>query len=304
MNPGRTFKTTVQHAILISLFLTGCISGLSLAAAQGSVDDVAVAARRALLNNKLMLLDRLANRSPSMQRIEQSDDAEAKQLLENARQAYQQANIFLTKNKFEQSGQFIDEGLRALSQAAQSVVDIRRQDDRFRRLYSDLKERVASFIKAFQAVVLEKGTKAVDLLDQGMVQELVAEAEDLAQAEHFKEANQRLVTAAGMLESALSRARDKETLVHALVFNSPEEEFAYELQRNDSYELLIKLMVSEETIVGSAQGYIQKKAVENQRIKEAAKALAEQGDLKAALSKIENATEQLVKALRMGGVGF
>jgi len=246
----------------------------------------------------------LANRSPSMQRIEQSDDAEAKQLLENARQAYQQANIFLTKNKFEQSGQFIDEGLRALSQAAQSVVDIRRQDDRFRRLYSDLKERVASFIKAFQAVVLEKGTKAVDLLDQGMVQELVAEAEDLAQAEHFKEANQRLVTAAGMLESALSRARDKETLVHALVFNSPEEEFAYELQRNDSYELLIKLMVSEETIVGSAQGYIQKKAVENQRIKEAAKALAEQGDLKAALSKIENATEQLVKALRMGGVGF
>lgn len=257
-----------------------------------------------LLNSKLELLDRLVNQSASMKRIEQSDNAQAKELLRSARASYQNARLLMEKNSLDKSDQAIDEGLRSVSKASQFVVDIRQQEKRYKREYAPLRARVVGFLESFEAAVVEREDNGAALLDRAKVKALMAQAQSNYEDGRYTMAQEQLDQAASSVELGLSLARDKETVVHELVFNSLQDEYAYEVQRNDSYQMLIKLMINEDSVAVSAHSYIQKKVDQNGQLRVQAQTLVKNGDFKDALNVIEGATEQLVDALRMGGAGI
>ena len=88
-------------------------------------------------------------------------------------------------------------------------------------------------------------------------------AEALAQKGDYLAANKHLFQAANLVEAALTRARDKETLVHQLKFETPEDEYAYELQRNNSNQLLIVVVKRKKPPQGTNIKYIEKLVAEN-----------------------------------------
>ena len=262
-------------------------------------------AAKRMLANKLKLLDQLVNSSPAVKRIENSTNVEAKQLLEKAREAYQHAHKELEAGKIERAGLHINEGYRAVGVASRKVGDSRRKNEAAKARYQDLRQRVLTFLKAFQRVASEKKDRDVSgLLEQSDVDELLVEADRLAKKDAFEAANQQLTQLADKVEVALIKARYRETLTHELKFDTPEDEYAYEMGRNRSYVMLVKLLTKERPMSGAGLAYVEQCIERNETLRKDAESQAANGDTAAAIKKQEEGTEQLGRALRASGMAF
>ena len=163
---------------------------------------------------------------------------------------------------------------------------------------------MTSFREAFARVVTEKGAAAAALFDQTRFAKQLAQAEDRARERRYREANGYLTQALASVEQALAQARDQETLIQALTFATPQDEYAYELERNRSHRLLIELMLAERAPAAASQALIEQFLVTNDAARAQALALAEQGDIAAAIAALEQGTRALVRALRVTGLAF
>jgi hypothetical protein len=92
--------------------------------------------------------------------------------------------------------------------------------------------------------------------------------------------------------------------LHALKFDTPLEEYEYERQRNQSYEMLIGIMLKEESASATVQGMIEKLTGGNDELRRQAEILAADGEPEEAIVRMEEATANLVRALRVGGVAL
>ncbi|MEN8760897.1 MAG: hypothetical protein ABF290_00585 [Thiogranum sp.] len=280
--------------------LSGGERNMILAAANRPVDE----SHRAI-DSKLKLLGKLVNDSTAAKRITASTNEQALELLANAREAWQHATAARESGDLNASEQHVKQGLDTISAASRMVEDVGRVQLMQQQRYQQLRKRVLSFSEAFQRAVAEKPGQSVgDYLDQPGVSGLMLEAEGLAHKGDYVAANRRLVQAADAVEQALSLARDKETLVHELKFDSPEDEYAYEIQRNKGYQQLIDLLKHKRTGSDTKLVYVQKMVVENDRLCEEAEVLVKQGDVQAAIRELEKGTVKLERALRASGFAF
>lgn len=257
------------------------------------------------LSNKLQLLDRLVHGEGLINRVSNSDDAEAKQLLSEAQALWEQAEIKFEVGNYKAADDYARQGLSTISTVSRKVVDTGREAAAGRARYDQLRKRVLDFTEAFQRVVAEKPGESIGpLLDQQAVSRLLLEAEEQMQEKNFTIANQRMVEAADIVEFALVRARDKDTLLHELKFDSPEDEYRYEQQRNNSYKLLVDMLEKEKTGNSSGLAQMREAVKENARICGMADKLVEQGDIEAGIRTLEEGTEKLARVLRMSGLVF
>ena len=110
--------------------------------------------------------------------------------------------------------------------------------------------------------------------------------------------------AADLVDNALSDARHKDVLLHELTFESLEEEYAYEVNRNESYVKLIDLLQNKTEPSQASASYVQKLVEENARLREQADEHAKAGDLEQSIMVLEKGTDKLSRALRVSGASF
>lgn len=257
------------------------------------------------LSSKIALLQRLISGSPTADRIRRASNAEATALLADASQAWQQADAALLAGDLDGCDGHVRAGLAAMQRASGLVADTRRAAEDERARYGQLSQRVASFTEAFERILAEKQDAAVTaLLDRERFDGLLLAAQASAREENYADANRKLATAADMVEGAVSRARDKETLLHELNFATPRDEFDYEKQRNRSYELLVGLLKAEQGGSDARLAYMEKLIETNRNSCAHAERLAAEGDVRAGIERLEQATDTLARALRASGVAF
>ena len=261
--------------------------------------------KQRLLDSKLRLLDMLINKSPAAARIQDSGDAEAKERLDTAISAYQEARNMLQRGQLQEAEIKLDAGLAAVADASHRVVDAQREKQLAQTHYQELSRRVLSYREAFERVVMEKkNTDTSALLDHIGLQDALQQAQELAGQNRYLTANIHMARAAELLERALSAARHQETLVHELKFATPMEAYAYEKQRNKSYRLLIDMLRAQDTTPQAALALIDKFVAHNDSLQQEAEILAARGDAPAATGKLEQGTDHLIRALRVGGISL
>ena len=213
--------------------------------------------------------------------------------------------LALDANDIKQCEMHLRQGLEAMSAASRMVKDDKRVKVARKQRYQQLHERVTSFADAYDRVVAEKSMAEVGgLLDRSQINASVKKAEALAQKGDYMTANKHLFQAANSVEAALTQARDKETLIHQLKFETPEDEYAYELQRNNSNQLLIVVVKRKEPPQGTNIKYIEKLAAENDALRQEAESLFKQGKVRPAIETLEKGTDKLTFVLRLLGVSF
>lgn len=258
-------------------------------------------ARTRLLDNKLRLLEALLHRGDAAARIELGTHAEAKSLLAGARTALEAARSAcgaqLPAAPCEMQ---LNRGLKAFTAAAQLAGDPERQERLAGERYHELTRRIGGFREAFVRITAENPADA-RLLDLDRVDRLADRAAASARQRDFEAANTLAAQAAELLEQALAQARHRRTLVHALRFDSPAEEYTYESERNRGHEVLIRLLMTERTLPEGERRSILMMLEDNARARAEAEALAARGEAPAAIRRFEQATESLVRALRRLG---
>ena len=163
--------------------------------------------------------------------------------------------------------------------------------------------QIRSFLRTLPETSSERRQDADLVGDRRRTRRLITKAEGLAAKGRYREANAVLGEAYKATVAMLSRLGQGKTVVYGLNFATPSDELEYERRRNDSYEMLIQIMLQENpqlaaTLRPLADRYIR----ESQALRATADSQAAAGVYPAAIRSMESATQRLVRVLQAGGL--
>lgn len=160
---------------------------------------------------------------------------------------------------------------------------------------------INALMDAYQRIAAEKSQniQSKSLTDQ--VNTLTQKAQRASAAKNYDEANGTLKVAYSQVRDALEKLRGGETLVRSLNFATPEEEYRYELDRNDTYRMLIKMLIDEKKTMG-VDSRVQQFLDEAGAQRALAERQAASGDHGQAIKTMEQSTHTLIQAIRNAGI--
>lgn len=189
-------------------------------------------------------------------------------------------------------------GLLSSSYAADSdfVVQKRQQD------ISHLRSSVEALLGALNNICEEKNQTELATAVTRQVNDWLEQSQTLAAAGDQLKARELLELALVRVKTLISSLRDKETLVRSLNFKDKAEEYYYELDRVETYRMLLKLLVLNRDYSADTDNKIAQLADEAIALQQQAVAQAQQQHYEQAIVLIEQVTDRLRQAIRLGGI--
>ena len=236
--------------------------------------------------------------------IEESKAPEAIARRDKARQTYKAARAALQGGDLDRASALLTETRSTFFEAVRLAAP---EEVTAKKLENDYKARLDSvnaLLGAYKRVANEKGSSAKSVNDTvAQIEKSVNEAARLAQGGKYKEGRTELDRAYLVAKAGVSSLRSGDTLVRSLNFASKEEEYHYEIDRNDTHMMLIKVLVEEKRAANPAldqqvSGFVAKAL----GLRNKAESAAGQKDHAEAVKLLEESTAELVRAIRNAGI--
>jgi len=274
------------------------VFGVVLVVGARAADSPPTDGKQRLIEQKMRLVESLIQSPAAKKAAAESGGlvSEGEQLLREARQA-------LAANDLDTAAKSLDAALKATSKAsARNAQGAAFSESAQRASLADLQEQV----KTYRASIVDlgrdssKAAEAKSLLAQ--VDSLAAEGDKLAQGQRLAEANKKFADAYKLAVEGLSRLRSGQTVTMSLKFDTPADEYAYEQKRYGSNEILVDMMQAEGKAQGSSAAMVTQFVGEARRLKAQAAQEASGGQHGVAVKTMEQAVQQLNRALQVMGV--
>lgn len=286
-----------RSAKTAQLLLLTCIAS-SVATAANCVAD-SDEAQLGSAQQKIVLLQKMVGDSEPARRVLQSNDADAMDALEAARQSAVAAKEALDNRCFRQAAEIADGGLKTASKAFRTVSAAQRDG---RAEYDDLHSRTVTFMESLAEQPKERQGLAED--DFVGMQRQVGRAESLAQSGKYQEATALLAPVADRLQRRLIEVLDQQTVVYEKTFSGPRDEYSYLLEQMRGYELLVDRVLEERQPSYTSRRSFEDSSKEAMQLKAEAMALAAVGQWPEALPLMEKAVLQYERVIRALGISY
>lgn len=266
-----------------------------------AISDVASAAK---VNQKLMFANMLLN-SKSGQRIAESGIQDAIDLQQQAKKLIAQAEAKLKTGDNASAYTDADNALNMLKKSSRLVPsdeELQELKTRYQELLGSIKEFEKSHTDTVKRTTKAKGESAAVHYDKEQVDKLKASAEASAKAGNYAKANKDLGEAQHIITVSLQKMLESQTIVYDLNFETPQEEYEYELKRFGGYEELIPVAIEAKKPAPGAIKLMNNFLDKAQKLRDDAKQKAAAGDYPTAIKVMQDATVTVRRALRMVGV--
>jgi hypothetical protein len=253
---------------------------------------------------KVMFAEMFISKSPAARRIDASNNARAKQLLADARLLLDKARSAQAAGDDAAAIDTVNEALRNMTEASQ-LVPSESQRVELQAHYEELLHAAHTYEKSYRRnlkLMQKKGKKDLPDLDIDKVSATIAEAEKLADNDQLVEANQLLAKLQRTITGALTQLLAEETMDYTLTFDTPKEEYEYELARYKSYEELIPIAIEQKRPSKQSRALMDSFVDKAKGIYELSGPKAGEGDYTTAIQMLQGATSHLQRALRIVGV--
>jgi len=266
--------------LLALLLLT---SSLSIAAEVNQQSRVEV-------QQKLQLLKMLLSGRP----VADDQSKEPRTLSEKASNAF-------AAGKFTLAGTFADEALTAIEDTnRQSITSSKVEQTRYADMLEDVLSLEAMYVSLYKG--LSKPEKQTFDALVKRAPPLIVQAQDLVRDRHYHEAIDRLETVHEIYIATVNKIVGDTSVVYDKKFNSPADEFDYELSRYRSYEELLPLAIERFQPSSGVLQLSDRYVKDSQEIRKKSKKQAANGDHQSAIQTLQNATKRLQTALRAIGL--
>lgn len=261
--------------------------------------SLAMAATSLQLPMKLDYAEGVIMSSKSAQRIEQSENDEAKSKLQEARDKYHQARQAQTDGKFELSEQLANEAIRMVTAAAMMVPNKVDDSEVQRRRYKELLTQIDTYRNwEHQSSELDAETQAQ--LDNAILE--IEKAAEYAARDDYVKANEFLGMALNIVIKAKNNSLKERTFSYDLNFETPIDEYKYEMSRNDDYMRLIPIAITQKQPSAGIKNLMER-YVEKAKIKRHdAELFFDEKQFDKAVSAMQDSTKDLASALKIAGV--
>lgn len=180
-----------------------------------------------------------------------------------------------------------------------SAFVIQKRNDQLTKV----KSSVDSLMQALLRIAEEKQQQAMADDIQLQVDSWNQQSDQLAEQGQLIEAQQLLDQSMVAIKTAIGSLRNSETLVRSLNFATKQEEYVYELDRFETYQMLLNQLVLPKPALTQQQKEQISQLTEKANAQQAqAKQQASEGMYQEAITSIEMAGRTLLKAIRSGGV--
>jgi hypothetical protein len=289
----------MNNPLFLKLFATG-VAGIMLATvgeatlAQATVsNDVA---------SRLVYVERLLTESSAAKKVDASGKPEAIKMKADAQAHFDKAKSLVDSGDNEAAEVELRESIRLMTTAARAAngdanVSKKQTDD-----YDSRKESVTALAKAHERIANEKGMKKENAALQQKVAADLAASDELLAAGKGDEARARLDASYESVKASLENLRGGDTLVRELNFETPEDEYHYELDRNDTHRMLVEVLLAEKMQASPmrkmADGFIAKAG----ELRVQAEQAAGRSKFEEAIQLLEESTKEFIRAIRSAGV--
>lgn len=276
--------------------LFACVLGLPVFAQQGVVDDSAV--DRVRLEQRFSAVETLIERSSGARQIESSGVADARDKLGKAREIYRQARAAYDSGQFARASQLLPQASVQMFEAVRLAAPEQITAPRSRSDFEARLESVNSLHAAYRRVAAEKMGVSDAAQTSRDIERRIGEARRLADEGRVDVGRAELDRAYLITKAAVSSLRGGDTLVRALEFSNKEEEYRYEIDRNDTHQMLIKVLLDGKPETSQSRGFIDRAV----QLRGQAEGAAARDDHLGAIQLLEQSTRELVRAIRGAGV--
>lgn len=258
---------------------------------------------RKLVEQKVRLLDMLLN-SPAAKANAAARDAESSQLMEKGRKSFADARLAISDGRLDDASRLLDETLKATSAASRKISadGSGLSESALRQTLADKLEQVMTYRASLVDLTRDGklGVQARQLLLH--IDVLLGESKQLADGARLNEANNKMAAAYKLSVEEITRLRAGQEVVISLTFETPVEEYIYEIKRFSSNLTLVDMMVAEGRADSSRRTRVDGFVSEGQRIKAQAQLQADAAQHKDAVALMEQANLQLNRALQALGL--
>lgn len=278
-------------------------AGIAAAALAVSLAAQAAAAPASTdVSSRLVHVERLLTESSAAHKVDASGKPEAIEMKAQAQAHFDQAQALADSGDNEAAEAELREAIRLMTTAARAAngdakVSQKQTDD-----YGSRKESVAALAKAHDRIATEKGMKDMNRSLQEKVTADLAASDELMSQGKGDEARAMLDATYEAVTASVEGLRRGDTLVRELNFETPEDEYHYELDRNDTHRMLVEVLLAEKMQASPmrkmADGFIAKAG----ELRVQAEKAAGKKQFEEAIDLLEQSTTEFIRAIRSAGV--
>lgn len=254
----------------------------------------------AQLERKLTSTATLIETSTAARQIEASGNAGAAERRARARDLHARAGAALRAGDLEGSSKLLDEASRAFFEGVRLAAPSQITDEKRRTDYQARVESTRALLEAQKRIGAEKNQPRAGETSR-QVEGMIADAERHAQAGRLADAQRSIDQAYLTVKAAIGTLRGGETVVRSLNFETPADEYHYEIDRNDTHRMLVDMLLKDRR-GGSTDQMVDQAVNTAAQLRARAEAEAGRKDHKSAIKTLEDSTRELVKAIRAAGV--
>jgi hypothetical protein len=253
------------------------------------------------LERRLHQVGVLLETSSAAKQVEASGNPEAAKRRNEARAIYAEAQKAYRDGMMLQASRLLPEASVRMFEAVRMSAPEQIAAAKARADFDARMDSVRSLAGAQRRIVREKPGSPGAAESVATVDGLIAEAEREAKAGLLDSARAKIDRAYLIAKAAIGSMRGGDTLVRSLTFASAEEEYRYEVDRNDTHRMLVKVLLADKRDAQSesaAAPFIEKAA----DLRTQAERTAGGRDWRGAIRLLEESTRELVRAIRGAGV--
>lgn len=274
-------------------------TGVLLAALLASV----AAAGASAVDERIANVERLlGQQSTAVRQIESNGSEEAAAGLARARDLLERARATSAAGDEEAAGRQLDQATRTMFDAVRVAGTPQALHDKREADFERRTRSLESLLEALDRIGREKGQEEQVNRATVVLRETIARAESLRGAGRVEDGRRQLDAAHELAAIQVESLRGGDTLVRTLTFETKADEYAYELDRNDTHEMLLRVLVEQRPGGGALNAIAAKLVGEARTLREQAEGEAAARRYEAAIDGLERSTVQLIRAIRSAGI--
>jgi len=301
-------KPYLKSSLVILLGTLGLHATTVFAADAPAAADTAASRPRApeskeQLERRLESVGTLIEKSSGAKQIETSGNQQAQAQRAKAGEIRKQAEEAFKKGDYPTASSLLDNAAKNMFEGVRLAAPEQLIGEKSKRDFNSRLESVKALLSAQKRISAEKKQGAKGVETTAKIEAQIREAETLAAAGKVDEGRIVLDKVYVSTKSEIENMRSGDTLVRSLNFANKEEEYHYEIDRNDTHKMLVTVLLEEKrasnpNLESMVQKYLEQAAV----LRANAEALAAKKDHEGAIKVLEDSTKELVRAIRGAGV--
>lgn len=254
------------------------------------------------VENRVDNMFKLLNESSAAKQVINGFNTEAKEKRKKALVLYDSARENLNKGNDETAASLLSQSAKLMFEAIKLSTPTAMIEEKIISDYGIRKNSVIALKDAFNRISDENNEQESKEKVNGQLDVLVLQADRFLNNGEIVQARTEIDKAYHLLKVSIEAVRSGQTLVRSLTFESPEEEYLYEIDRNDTHSMLVGLLTDEKQQSVSVKTNIVKYVDQANDLREQAETYAQENAFEQAIELLEQSTKQLVRAIRSAGI--